>query len=114
MNVARLLKVDAVVTSVSETGADDVFGDPTEETTTATYKAWSWQTSASDDTVGTNLQSAERKIALHRSAAGQVDGGDRITYEGIEYEVEGPPWIARNPRTNRIEYVEATVKRATT
>jgi hypothetical protein len=114
MNVARLLKVDATVTSVSLTGTEDEFGDPTEETSTAIYKAWAWQTSRSDETVGTDVQSQKWRIALHRSAEGLVDGGDRITYEGTEYEVDGPPWIARNPRTGRVEYIEATMRRSTT
>lgn len=114
MHVGRLLKIPVTVTRVASTGAEDDFGDPTEETTTATYRGWAWQTSRTDETASTDLQVQEWRLALHRSAAGNIDGGDRVTYEGVEFEVFGPPWIARNPRTQRVEYVEATIRKAST
>lgn len=37
--------------------------------------------------------------------------GDQAIVDGQEYEVVGDPWIARNPRTQAVSHIEATVRR---
>ena len=112
MNVGRLLRHPVTVERVAATGAADAFGDPTLETTQARYRGWLWQEQRGDlDTAGRDLSFEQWKVALDPSAAGQIAAGDRVIFDGITYEVEGPPWSATNPRTQRVEYVEATLRR---
>ena len=114
MLIDRLLRVPITITSVSATGAPDEFGDPTEETSTISTLGYAWQVSRTDDTANTDLQTEEWRVALPADLAGTVDGGDRLSVEGIDFEIFGPPWPARNPRTNRVEHLEATLRRSTT
>lgn len=111
MNVAHLLRLDYTIEQIAQTGPPDEMGDPTEESTTATFKGYAWQSRREDETSNTAVAFEEWRLALHRSAAGQVDAGDRVEIDGITFEVYGPPWIARNARTTAIEYVELTLRR---
>lgn len=115
MRPARLFPSTITVHHVTQDGPADEMGDPTEETTTTTVQrgAFVWQVQRSDETGNTDVQSDEWRGALRRTLAGLVDGGDRIEVEGSTFEVEGPPWPARNPRTNRIEFLEVTLRRTT-
>jgi hypothetical protein len=107
VNVDRLLTSVATVDFVAPTGAADAFGDPTEVVTTVTFKAWLSQTQRSDDTVNANTQIGKFAIYLDSSAAA-VQGFDRVTVDGVVYELDGPPWPALNPRTRQITHVECT------
>lgn len=40
-----------------------------------------------------------------------VETGDAVVVDGHTYELVGPPWHARNPRTGLASHIEATVKR---
>lgn len=113
MRAARLLVQDVTVVSVTQTGDPDEMGDPTEETTSTTYRraGYAWQTSRDDRTINANTQVEEWRAVLHRRLLGLVDGTDRLEIEGIEFELDGPPWPARNPRTSRIEFLEVTLRR---
>lgn len=113
MRPERLLSSSITVHRVTQDGPPDEMGDPTEETVSTTYdRAGSvWQVQRSDETGNTDVQVEEWRGVLRRDLAGTVDGGDRITVEGIEFQIEGPPWPARNPRTTRIEFLEVTLRR---
>jgi len=115
MRPDRLFPSAITVHNVTQDGPPDEMGDPTEETTDTTYaRAGSvWQVQRSDETGNTDVQSEEWKGALRRDLAAVVSGGDRIEVEGMTFEVEGPPWPARNPRTGRIEFLELTLRRTT-
>lgn len=40
-----------------------------------------------------------------------VNSGDAVVIDGSEYELTGDPWEARNPRTQALSHMEATVRR---
>jgi len=44
-------------------------------------------------------------------ASTDLSTGDTVLVDGDRYEVTGDPWQARNPRTQAVSHVEATVKR---
>lgn len=111
MNVAHLLRLDYTIEHVEQNGPPDEMGDPTEVVTTSTFKGYAWQSRREDETSNTAVAFEEWRLALHRSAAGEVDAGDRVEIDGTTFEVYGPPWIARNARTTAIEYVELTLRR---
>lgn len=122
MNVRNLLRVPIIVTRTATTGTRDVMGDPTVvESAPATFPGYLWQTSAAEDTENTAQQTETFRLALDRSAAGLVDGSDRVTVGGtivddvvvggITYEVIGTPHQATNPRTRAVEYLDMIVRR---
>jgi hypothetical protein len=115
MRPDRLFPSSITVHRVTQDGPPDEMGDPTEETVDTTYaRAGSvWQVQRRDETGNTDVQYEEWKGALRRDLVDVVAGGDRITVEGETFELEGPPWPARNPRTGRIEFLEVTLRRTT-
>lgn len=113
MRPERLFPSAVTVHRVTQDGPPDEMGDPTEEVVSTTYaRAGSvWQVQRSDETANTDVQYEEWRGALRRDLEGLVDGTDRIEVEGVTFELEGPPWPARNPRTGRIELLEVTLRR---
>ena len=113
MQPERLFPSSVTVHRVTQDGPPDEMGDPTEVVVSTTYAraASVWQTSRSDRTANTDLQVEEWRGALRRDLAGLVSGSDRLEVEGQTFEMEGPPWPARNPRTGAIELLEVTLRR---
>lgn len=99
----------ATVTVVAETGAEDEYGNPTEQTTTTATTCWLHQTQRSEGTVDANTQDETWQLYLPPTVT--IDGGDRITVQGVIYELIGPPWRAFNPRLETTTHIEATVRR---
>lgn len=114
MDVRRLLKLDVEITHITDTGPPDEMGDPGEEITTSSFKGWYWQTRRDEDTANIAVSREEHRLALEPAAFGQVHAGDRAAVDGLTFEVDGPPWNARNPRTGILEFVEATIVRTPT
>lgn len=124
MDAARLLKHTILVEAVTQDAPPDAMGDPTEASTWAVYPGYVWQTSTSE--LGGNgvIVTEQWELALHRTAADAIHHGDRIIAHGTlvdgapvdgvgdHFEVEGEPWVARNPRTRRIEFVHARLRRS--
>lgn len=126
MDLSRVLRTPIIVEAVTQDGAPDEMGDPTEELVWTRYLGAVWQTGASEVTANTATASETWQLALDRSAAGTlaagsrvyVDGeldtaGDYVAGTGEAFDVEGPPWPARNPRTLLVEYVQARIVRST-
>lgn len=109
MLATRLLTKTATITSVAQTGAVDDYGNPTNVTTTATAKCWLHQTERSEDTRDVNRQ--EQTWTVYFEAGTVIDGSDYVTVDAIVYELDGPPWVADNPRTGATEFVVATLRR---
>ena len=109
MNPQRLMTLPCTITHVVQTGAADVYGDPTETTTTTTSKCWIEQTRRSDDTQLTNQQT-ERWAGYFRPDV-EIDGSDRVMVDAATYQVMGPPWRALHPRLKRVTHIEATLER---
>lgn len=111
MDPTRLLTQTCTITRVAMTGTDDAFGDPTEQTTTATYVCWLHQVGRGEQTANANTQTEMWSMYLDPAADGLVDGGDRATIDGVTYELDGPPWAAHNPRTGDITHLEVGLRR---
>lgn len=109
MNVARLLKLDGTLTSV--TGTDSATDDHTPEVDTqdVAVKCWIEQVAASESTSAGDIQTDEWRIYL--PAGTVVSGSDRLAVGDVELEVDGPPWPAINPRTAVASHVEAKGRR---
>ncbi len=112
MDAGRLLKMTIVVTRRAPGTVPDEMGDPTVvDAAPVEYRGWIWQDTANEETANTGVALEQFRLVLHKSAAGLIDSGDRVSHLGTTYEVFGPPWTATNPRTNEVEYVYATVRR---
>lgn len=112
MNVLRLLKLEAVVTNPGDGTDKDGFGDPVPgQADPLTFRGWYEQTQRDEDTANTDQQSERWRLFLEPAAAGQVSGSATVAIGGGEFELEGPPWSATNPRTTQVTHVEATMRR---
>jgi len=126
MNLRRLLRTPILVGHVTQAGPPDEMGDPTEELTWTRFLGYVWQEGVTEETANTAIAGETWRLALDRTASGFIDAGDRIVAAGTldaggnptpgigeRFDVTGPPWPARNPRTQLIEYVTARVERST-
>ncbi len=111
------------VQRVTQDGTADEFGDPTEQTTYATYNGYVWQTSATEQTDRGQIEREGWQLMIDPGAAGALSAGDRIFVDatldgdgaptgGIPFELTGPPWPAKNPRTKLTEFVRAPLGRS--
>jgi hypothetical protein len=125
VDLSRLLRHPFAVQHVTQDGPPDERGDPTEQTTYTVCKGYRWQTSADERTGAADIAVGRDVVALERSIDGQLDEGDRIFDDveldgdgayvegsGTPYDVDGPPWRARDPRTDRVEYILAKLVRS--
>lgn len=113
MDPSRLIRSSITVEHRVATGPPDEMGDPTDVVTTSTFLGYVWQTTVAEETSNAETTREEWGLALERAAAGQIDAGDTVVADGITFEVYGPPWPARNPRTQLVEYVQAKLVRST-
>lgn len=124
MNVRNLLRVPVIVVGRSTSSTErDEMGDPVVvDAAPVTFLGYLWQTQAAEDTENVAQQTETFRLALERSAAGRIDGSDRVTIGGtiddddnvvggIAYEVIGTPHQATNPRTRVVEYLDMAVRR---
>lgn len=109
MDVRRLLTLPCTITRVTADGPPDDHGNPTETFTTTNTKCWLYQDRRSE-----NERQGDQQIegfVLVLALGTQIDGNDRVTVQGKDFEVTGPPWNAVNPRTGKPTHVEATLDR---
>jgi hypothetical protein len=120
-----MLRQPIIVEHVTQDGPPDGMGDPTEQKTWTRYLGYVWQTTTDEDTANAATEREEWRLALERSAAGNIDAGDRIidggqldgdgnlvADVGEPFDVAGPPWPTRNPRTLLVEFVQARLERS--
>lgn len=106
--VDRLLSQSVTIINRAQTGAADDFGDPTWTLTSTTAKGYLYQTTRTEDTNGQVLGFQEFRVALEAGAA--LDRTSQLLVDGTLYEVYGEPWQVFNPRTRRVDHIEATVR----
>lgn len=115
MNPTRLFTRTIYITHVTpDTATPDEYGNPGETVTTTTALGELQQASRAENTTDGDRQSENDVLLIEPTAT--LTGSDRInldTANGDAYEVKGPPWRARNPRTADVSHIEATVRRAT-
>lgn len=126
MDASRLLRFPILVEHVDPAGPPDGMGDPTEITTWTRFLGYVWQTTVAETTGNITIEVETWQLAIVRAAAGHIDAGDRIIAGGEldpntlapvpgigdTFNVAGPPWTAKNPRTMLTEYVQAKLERS--
>lgn len=109
MNPARLMTLDVTIVHVTQTGAADEYGNPTEQTTETTVKGERQQVGADEQNRDANVAADTEALFLVPTAT--VDAGDRVRIAGATFEVIGPPWTVRHPRSGETTHIEARIRR---
>lgn len=99
----------AMLSHVTDSGSPDPYGNPTEVVTTVVSKCYVSFLPGSE-VEGDAVQVQTPVLFLPPDAA--IDGGDRVSVDGVTYEVDGVPAVHFNPRLRRTTHVQANLKRA--
>lgn len=111
MPLSTLINRPCTITRRSESGTTDEFGNDIskEETVETVYELQ--QRPAEDRETDDEL--AQAQLVAFFLPGTQLGSGDNVTdgLDGLQREVVGEPWQARNPRTKEPSHVEATLTR---
>lgn len=109
MSLSQLINRPCTLTRRSPSGARNQYGKrlPT-QTTVETLCELQQQ---SRDEPGEAGEFGDTTWLLVLPAGTAIDTSDSVTVDGDVYELVGPPWEARNPRTRQVSHIEATVRR---
>lgn len=112
MSLARLLNRPCTITHREPGAGRDRYGNSLPDEVTVEALCELQQQSRGEDAGRQEI--SETKWMLVLPAGTVIAAADTVTVDGVEYEVEGDPWRARNPRTQAESHVEATVRRTST
>jgi hypothetical protein len=113
VNIDHLLNIPCTITHVSQSGAADVYGNPTESTTTTDTVCWLSRGSHKPDERSGEAAWQFDTLDLFLPVGTTIDGDDRVTARDITYDVIGPPWDHPHPVTGDAVYIQAMVRVAT-
>lgn len=107
VQVARLELPQTVIVLTDGTWTEDAEGNPIRPAgTPTTYPGLLYQQTASEvQADGRTVQTVQTKLALHAEAA--IGPNDRVTVDGLDYEVDGEPY---RPMPS-LPYVEVALTR---
>lgn len=90
---------------------DDYGNEIPSETVVSTVCEFQAATSSADAEDRSQNNLAEGKFDVFFPVGTDVTSGDALILDGVEYEIDGEPWVARNPSTGVLSHVEAQVVR---
>lgn len=105
MTAARLINRPGVLTVRIHDGTPDDYNNPTVTTTSRQVLCWYEQAQRSERTGLADQQSETHRLFLRSGE--NLTGWDKLTVDGLEFEVMGPPWKVINPRTQQASHIEA-------
>lgn len=99
--------------------ATDEYNNPLEMVTEFTAACELQQLANDERTVDANLQRSDWMLFVAPTCTNsggtivetEIDGGDQVVVGGVTYEVDGPPWPARNPRTQTLTHIQVNLRR---
>lgn len=106
MDPTRLMQINATLTSPDGSTSKDDYNNDVPGVTSTAVKCWVEQVKASESTVDTAQGSETWKLYLPAGCGATKDS--TLTIGIKEYEFDGPPWTATNPRTGIATHIEAT------
>lgn len=110
MPITTLLNRVCTLVYRTEDGTPDAFGNPTIDIVSLQSVCELQQRQRDDRTVAGEVTTTS--WAVYLPAATDLDDLAAVIVDGYVYELDGPPWAARNPRTQTVSHVEATAVRA--
>jgi hypothetical protein len=111
MKIAPILTLTATITSRVQTGAVDVFGDPTWTTTTTSGVRCELQARQRTESTDGLSEMTDTTFECWLEPGTIIDADDQIAISGTTYDVIGTPWVARNPRTGNTEFVHCWLRK---
>src|SRR5688572_27377107 len=112
MPLSQLLNLPCTITRRTPSADDEEindYGDPVQNETEVDTVCELQQRARSEDDLQGELSDTSWLLILPAGTA--IDTGDAVTIDGKTYELVGDPWQARNPRTETVEHIEATLRR---
>lgn len=112
MSISELMNLPCQLVRRGPSGDEDDYGNELQgETVVSTVCEFQSVRSRGDQEDGSHNELAESRWNVFLPADTDVASGDALIVSGVEYEVDGEAWLARNPRTQGVSHVEVTVKR---
>lgn len=108
--LSQLLNRPCTITSRTASGEIDESGDETYTPTTVETVCELQQRRRDEPDAQGEFSDTDWLIFLPAGTA--IDTSDTVTVDGVTYEVVGDPWPARNPRTQTVSHVEASLRKA--
>lgn len=107
--LSQLLNTPVTITRELASGDTNEYGEeiPTEDVLTTVGELQQVQR---DEPSGAGELSVTRWL-LFLPAGTELRTGDSVEVDGASYELTGDPWSVRNPRTQAVSHVEASVIR---
>lgn len=106
-----------ISTRTQDDDSVDEYGNPTEDETTVSTLCWHHQgtgragTRYSDEETGLAVMESDEET-FYWPPGTAVRSTSAVTVDGVTFEMDGPPWEAKHPRTGQVEYVMGTARRA--
>ena len=109
MPIDLLLNRPVTIVTRTDSGSTDEYGNsiPSE---TMTETVGELQQVRRDEP-GDAGETSDTRWLLVVPAGTVINTGDAVIVDSEVYEVVGAPWLARNPRTQTVHHVEATLRR---
>ena len=120
MDPTHLFTQVATITHVDpDSASPDAYGNPGEATTITYADCEIQQAQRNEDTADRDTQAEDWVLFLAPTGEDEggylieteLEGSDRVEVDEIAYEVIGPPWQVRNPRTEVVTHIEARLRR---
>lgn len=115
MDPTRLMTMPATITPRVADGRDELNdvvlaeGDPIVLPGGPGNGVWIEQNLRDETRDANNVRSESWRLFALPSLV--LDAGAKVEVDGVEYEVDGPPWRATNPRLRTVSHIEATLRR---
>lgn len=107
--LSTLLNRPCTIWSRSASGDLDELGDAIDNETATQTVCELQQRQRTEPRSESDLSDTGWLLILPAGTA--VDTSDRVEVDGHVFEVIGDPWVARNPQTQTVSHIEATLRR---
>lgn len=120
MDPTRLFTLTATITHVESDPDDpDEYGNPGTIETEITAACELQQVTRLEGSVDSGRQAEDWVVFVDPMGEDEggylieveLEGSDRVEIDGRTYELIGPPWPVRNPRTGVVTHIEAQARR---
>lgn len=106
MNATGLFNQDVTIVSRA-LSTRDKYGDQEFSETSTTVRGYVEQRQRSEQGADDAVERTEWLLMVPADTS--IDADARVEVDGVQFEVVGPPWPVRNPRTRVTSHLEATL-----
>jgi len=110
VSLANLLNQSCTITTRTDAGTKDRYGNPGKTEASTTTVCYAEQRTRTE-TAGEGTVAAEDWLVLF-PAGTTIDANDEVTVGSVALEVVGPPRTVYNPRTKATSHIECDARKA--